>query len=212
MKIAVNVMRKEGAEDNRLPEVLHTWFGPDAGLPGTTFHVCFEPAGSGYVLRPLSSGRGGGSQELASWKRYSCQDIPPLFGLEFTQGAWNQGVVRKGDHTFLFVTLNKGSMSQEHQYSHRFLSPTEFQWQSQNSTRQDSRAGERLSKHDEQGIHTHLFVRQTKMAGSKAAPFIYCSELGFERWEGEKPITIWWQLREPVPESLWQELSVPGSP
>ena len=112
--------------------------------------------------------------------------------------------MRKGDHTFLFVTLNKGSMIQEHQYSDGFLSPAEFRWQSQNSTRQDSKAGEALSKHDEHGIHTHLFVRQTKMAGSKAAPCIYCGELDFDRWEGEKPITIWWRLRASVPERLWK--------
>ena len=74
----------------------------------------------------------------------------------------------------------------------------------------DPTSGERLSKHEALGVHTHLFVRQTKMSGKKAAPFISCGEVEFERWEGEMPITIWWRLREPVPEVLWRELSVPA--
>jgi hypothetical protein len=46
--------------------------------------------------------------------------------------------------------------------------------------------------------------------GGKTSPFVYCGRLGFERWEGEKPITVWWRLERAVPRELWRELGVPG--
>src|SRR5215475_8002217 len=42
VKIALNVVQKEGSDTNVLPEILHGWFGPDAGRPRTDFHVLFE--------------------------------------------------------------------------------------------------------------------------------------------------------------------------
>jgi hypothetical protein len=53
VKVAVNVMRRPGSEQNELPGVLRRWFGPDAGLPGTSVAVVFEPASEGYTLSPL---------------------------------------------------------------------------------------------------------------------------------------------------------------
>jgi len=44
--------------------------------------------------------------------------------------------------------------------------------------------------------------------GSKAQPFIYCGPLTFERWEGEKPITVWWKLGTAVPGEMRGELRV----
>ena len=49
--------------------------------------------------------------------------------------------MHKPGHIFLLVTLEKGSMQEAHQYEDRFLSPTEFKWQSQNRTVQESNAG-----------------------------------------------------------------------
>ena len=42
VKIAVNVLRRPGNPRNELATVLRQWFGPDAGLPGTNFHVVFR--------------------------------------------------------------------------------------------------------------------------------------------------------------------------
>ncbi len=53
----------------------------------------------------------------------------------------------------------------------------------------------------------HLFIRKTgKINGGKAAPFIYCGDVAFVDWEGEKPITVRWQVPEVVPQKLWKEL------
>jgi hypothetical protein len=86
----------------------------------------------------------------------------------------------------------------------------EFEWQSQNRTRQDSELGRDLRRHRELGVDVHLFVRRSKRARGKTAPFVYCGRLAFERWEGERPITVWWTLEQAVPQELWGELGVPG--
>ena len=56
-----------------------------------------------------------------------------------------------------------------------------------------------LENHRVEGTAVHLFVRPTGKVAGKTRAFIYCGELEFERWEGDKPITVWWQLRNPIP-------------
>ena len=54
----------------------------------------------------------------------------------------------------------------------------------------------------------HLFVRPTAKVGGKTQPFVYCGELEFERWEGDRPITVWWRLATPVSTNLRSELRI----
>jgi superfamily II DNA or RNA helicase len=42
VKVACNVAHPKGSRENRLPELLRSWFGADAGLPGTGFLVRFS--------------------------------------------------------------------------------------------------------------------------------------------------------------------------
>jgi hypothetical protein len=97
------------------------------------------------------------------WQTYMREEIPPLFGLEFSKGLWQQVFIRKDGHIFLLVTLEKGGQQKQFQYDDRFLSPTEFQWQSQNQTARDSNAGRAIQQHEAEGTLVHLFVRQTKL-------------------------------------------------
>ncbi len=52
-KIALNVARRAGQEQNELPDLLWRWFGPDAGQPGTTHYVEIVPGATHWELRPL---------------------------------------------------------------------------------------------------------------------------------------------------------------
>ena len=90
------------------------------------------------------------------------------------------------------------------------MSPNEFEWQSQNRTRQESKHGQAIRHHEEQGIAVHLFVRPKSKERSKTVPFTYCGDLDFVRWEGENPITVWWKMKEAVPEAYWEILKVPS--
>lgn len=108
------------------------------------------------------------------------------------------------------ISLPPASEECEHQYTDHFLSDGEFSWQSQNATTRDSKRGRMIGDHQALGIHVHLLVRPTKKTGSKPTPFVYCGEVDFVDWESDRPITIRWRLREPVPRSHWLPLNVPG--
>jgi hypothetical protein len=53
---------------------------------------------------------------------------------------------------------------------------------------------------------------QRKRTGGGAAPFVYCGDVVFVAWRGEKPITVRWKLPEAVPERLRGDLGVPAVP
>ena len=140
------------------------------------------------------------------WKAYSREQIPKLFGLEFSGAVWNKGFVRRDDKTFLLVTLDKAGKAEEHQYEDHFESADVFEWQSQNQTRRDSPTGESIAQHESLGIEIHLFVRaKSKTAAGTANPFVYCGPVRFVSWEKDSPITVTWRLGEPVPERLQTE-------
>lgn len=205
-KVAVNVARRREDGYNELPAILRGWFGPDAGLPGTNHQVVLKWDGKHYELTPF--GRSSDKLEAELWRRYSREEIPGLFGLEFNPAIWNSGFISTPGHLFLLVTLEKKDMMSDFQYRDRFLDPTHFQWQSQNRTTQQGKHGQLISRHEEQGASVHLLIRSSKRAGVRAAPFIYCGEVSFLEWEGERPITVRWELPEAVPRGLWDELSI----
>ena len=208
VKIAVNVVRKEGSDSNVLPSILRKWFGPDVGRPGTNFKVFFESTSEGYTLAPFGNFTPRTDVEL--WHQYSREEIPSLFGYEFNTGAWNQGIIVKENNMFLLVTLEKEDLDRDHQYNDKFLGNNLFQWESQNRNTQASNRGQMLKFHKEKEINIHLFIRRNKRAaGGSASPFIYCGKIDFVDWEGERPIKVQWHLNEPVPERLREVLKVP---
>ena len=210
-RIAVNVLQRLEDETNVLANLLRDWFGPDAGLPGSNQLVEFTRSGGGYLLSPLSGEVPSGPRLWATYKR---AEVPELFGAAFKGREEQSGVFERAGLMVLFVTLDKRGKPEEHQYEDAFLSPTSFRWQSQNRTRRESDAGRRIAEHAESDINVYLFVRPTARIGSVTQPFTYCGRLQFERWEGDKPITVWWRLRSEVSERLYDVLRIPrtGAP
>ena len=207
-RIAVNVITlADGDDENVLPEILRKWFGAEAGAPGRRDWVAFrlsDETGQ-YVLEREEIAMTGLAEfdgpEL--WKEYPRREVPPLFGLTFEPGSWNQGYVKKGNLVVLLVSLKKESLAEEHRYIDTFISAVRFRWQSQNQHRRDGAVGRLLKSHVEEGVHVHLFVRRDrKLAGSQGAPFTYCGEVKFVDWSGDAPITIDWQLDPPLPTYL----------
>ena len=107
----------------------------------------------------------------------------------------------------LLTTLKKANLTGGGQYEEHFLGPDRMQWQSQTQTRRDSLVGRMLSG-AEPGARVHLFVRSGKLRNTKAAPFLYCGQPTFIAWEGVAPITVQWQLPEPVPTHLRTSLGI----
>lgn len=144
---------------------------------------------------------------VVRWREYMREEIPPLFGLKFSTGSWNQGFVVQGKEAFLLVTLKKDDLMEDHRYEDRFIGPDRFHWQSQNRTTRASFHG-RIINGDADGYRLHLFVRMEKKRGQKAAPFTYCGEVAFESWEGDKPISVTWRLEETVPRRLHRTFGI----
>ncbi|MEZ4416162.1 MAG: DUF3427 domain-containing protein [Gemmatimonadota bacterium] len=205
VKVAVNVMNEPGRSENVLADVLRGWFGPQAGQPGRTDRVVFEAVGQGYRMKPVRA-----EEVLAEgpvlWRKYTRAEAFQAVGVQPKGFETQVGVVPRPDQILLFVTLDKKGKPEEHRYEDRFLSPTEFQWQSQNKTSQASKLGQALRHHEERGVAVRLFVRKAAKVGGKTEPFRYAGELVFQRWEGEKPITVWWALKAGVPEGVWGEV------
>lgn len=149
-----------------------------------------------------------GLANLQLFHRYHRQEIANFVGVNVNQ-YWQQGVVRADLDYMLFVTLDKTGRPPAIQYDDRFLSPTDFQWQSQN---QETRA-KRGAKYQNRGrlnFRFHLLVRRSsREADNTTAPFVYLGQVRFHSWDSDNPINIRWTLDNPVPQNLRSELKVP---
>ncbi len=151
---------------------------------------------------------GVGTAPAIPWREYRREEIPPLFGLRFKRGSWNQGFVVERRHVFLLVTLEKADLQTGRTYDDKFLSADRFQWHSQNRATRDSAHGRIIGSAD-RGHDIHLFVRAGKLRGGLGAPFWYCGDVDFETWSGDAPMLVEWRLREPAPEHLRRLLGIP---
>jgi len=196
---SVRMDRRPGEDGNVFASILEEWFGADCELAGRPCRIHFKRLGDDWEMSPL--GQGSRESGFIVGKSYMRSEVPPLLGEEFSPSRWNQGFIALPSALVLLVTLDKGDMAAEHQYHDRFLSQEQFEWLSQNRTTQSSNHGRLLSG---KKTPVHLFVRKRKRNQSGAAPFFYCGELEFERWQGERPITIWWRLKSKLSDSLWK--------
>lgn len=206
VQIAINAVTRPGATQNVLPDILHKWFGTGAGQPGTSHAVVFQTSPAGYTVAPAGDEA---KKRPQLWTRHKRADVPKLFGFEFRGREAQSGVVIRPGLTLLFVTLDKSTAEEAHKYKDEFLSPTEFQWQSQNRTKPDSKAGREIADHRALNRAIYLFVRAQAKVRGRAESFIYCGELTFDHWEIGTPITVWWRLEASIPRALWNELRVP---
>ena len=142
------------------------------------------------VLEPL---------EVAVGQSFQRQEIPPLFGAEYSAGAWQSGhVVLPDSRThILLVTLNKQGKAADHRYLDYFIDDRTFHWQSQNQTTPESKRGQELIEHRQRGIDVHLFVRDRKLGpDGRAAPFRYMGPVVYLRHEGSAPMSVTFQLQD----------------
>jgi hypothetical protein len=130
--------------------------------------------------------------ELAVGESFMREEIPPLFGTEFNPGSWSSGhvMIPERNAHVLLVTLNKQGKAEDHRYLDRWIDDHTFQWSSQNSITPESKRGKKIIEHEKLGITLHLFVRETKLSGGKAAPFIYYGKVRHERHEGSAPMSV----------------------
>jgi superfamily II DNA or RNA helicase/SAM-dependent methyltransferase/SOS-response transcriptional repressor LexA len=134
--------------------------------------------------------------DLAVGQSFPREEIPALFGEAFNPGNWNVGHVTLNDKKahVLLVTLNKRGKAEEHKYLDHWIDERHFHWQSQNATTPDSKRGREIIEHERRGIAVHLFVRDGKLAGGKAAPFTYYGRVIYESHQGSGPVSVVFSL------------------
>jgi superfamily II DNA or RNA helicase/SAM-dependent methyltransferase/SOS-response transcriptional repressor LexA len=133
-----------------------------------------------------------GPLELAIGESFMREDIPTLFNQTFNPGNWNTGQVVLPDQNahVLLITLNKQGKAQDHRYLDHWIDDHTFHWQSQNATTPDSKRGREIIEHEKRGITLHLFVRDAKLAGGKASPFVYHGAVRYRSHTGSAPMSV----------------------
>lgn len=134
--------------------------------------------------------------ELQVGRSFKREDIPPLFGEAFNPGNWQAGhiVLPARKAHVLLVTLNKQGKAEEHRYHDYWIDERTFHWESQNSTGPDNKRGREIIEHEALQISVHLFVRDAKLIGGKAAAFTYYGKVRYRSHERTRPMGVTFEL------------------
>lgn len=100
VKIACNVARPVGETKNQLGDLLKSWFGPDAGLPGTNFHVQFTNQDGQWQVSPCpvdGAIQGDAAEAIGADADVVVPEVPkaakytthaPVYDLSIAAGGW----------------------------------------------------------------------------------------------------------------------------
>jgi superfamily II DNA or RNA helicase/HKD family nuclease len=155
-----------------------------------------------------------GTRPLHVHARYSRDEALAAFGMTDLNGTWGSGVrwVPGDQSDVFFVTLVKteAHFSPTTMYADHAISPTLFQWESQNATAERSATGQRYIRHREMGTSVHLFVRETKTADGTLGtpPYLYAGPMSYVSHTGERPMRILWHLEHELPADVFHAAKV----
>lgn len=83
-----------------------------------------------------------------------------------------------------------------------------FHWQTQRPTREDSATGKRYADPPD-GWRLLLFVRRGKRdERGITQPFLFLGPVRYVSHEGERPMSITWQLDHPAPGAWFQQVKI----
>ena len=100
------------------------------------------------------------------------------------------------------MTLNKSEkeFSDTTLYEDYSISKTLFHWQSQSTTSDHSKTGQRYIQQNKKGNIVFLFVRKSKKdAYGKSMPYTFLGTAHFVNYEGSQPMSIIYRLDHPIP-------------
>jgi len=100
-----------------------------------------------------------------------------------------------------FVTIRKSEkdFSPTTMYEDYAINDVLFHWQSQSKTSEDSPTGMRYRNQRKSKHNVILFVREAKEKNDKAMPYVFLGKMSFVSHEGSKPMSIVWELEQPMP-------------
>ena len=152
------------------------------------------------------------SQPLKLHSRYTREQILAAFGFHKFEAKSNkiEGVAFSAEKNteLLFITLNKSEkdFSPTTLYEDFAISETLFHWQSQNAVSPTKGKGLSYINHFKEKKRILLFVREksTDEYGNAMAS-IFLGEGRLLEHYGSKPMSIKWELYEPMPPYLWKD-------
>ena len=116
----------------------------------------------------------------------------------------------RADLFFVTLTKTEGHFSPTTMYADSAITPTLFQWESQNTTTDASPVGQRYMRHRESGSSVHLFVRDTRTAiGSVVVPpYLYAGPMNYQSHPGNRPMRVLWRLDHALPGDVFHAAKV----
>ena len=172
---------------------------------------------SEHLTYPLDLAQPAGSplrMPLSVHARHTVDDVLTGFGiLDFDKTAWKQtGTIRDEptNSDLFFVTLEKSEReySPSTLYKDYAISPTLFHWESQSTTTQKSKTGQRYIHHRSRGGNILLFVRPRKKQDGRTMPYTFLGAADYVSHKGERPISFVWRLRRPMPADFFRQAKV----
>jgi len=172
---------------------------------------------SEHLTHPLDLAQPAGSPlrvPLSVHARHTVDDVLTAFRiLDFDKTAWKQtGTIREEqtNSDLFFVTLEKSEReySPSTLYKDYAISPTLFHWESQSTTTQKSKTGQRYICHRNRGGNILLFVRPRKKQDGRTMPYTFLGAADYVSHKGERPISFVWKLRRPMPADFFRQAKV----
>lgn len=164
--------------------------------------------GSEHLAAPLLGRLHG--LPLRSHARYTREELAAALGYVTADRAPNslrEGVFHsKGlDVDVLLVTLVKSEQhfSPTTMYRDYAVNSELFHWESQSTTSVASPTGQRYLNQRRNGTEVLLFCREAKTSAfGSGAPYLLLGPADYVEHRGERPISITWRLRRPMPADL----------
>ena len=149
---------------------------------------------------------------LSLHNRYSRSDIITAIGYAnaIKRPAFREGCLAIAEYKIelMFVTLDKSEgFSDRVQYHDYAISPKLFHWQSQNAASATNKTGRRyldsIAKPVANDWKFYLFVRE-----NNDSFFAALGEVSLIKAEGERPISITWELKNAMSVELFRHFSI----
>ncbi|HEY4713609.1 MAG TPA: DUF3427 domain-containing protein, partial [Aquirhabdus sp.] len=145
---------------------------------------------------------------LSLHARYQRREIQAAVG-HLTPGSrplFNEGCLVLSDPKIelMFVTLDKREgFAERVQYHDYAISPERFHWQTQNRAGVNNATGQRYIDSANNGWSFQLFVRENQKSA-----YIALGPVELEQYEGDRPISIIWNLKYAMPIETFRRFSV----
>lgn len=144
------------------------------------------------------------------YETYKMADTALLCNLEKKFSSFRgQGLLRNKQDYFLFIDLNKDANTRESiNYKDKIIDRNTIQWQTPNSTTQESPVGKNILHNKKNGYSLHIFVRKFKKIDGVSESYIYLGKANTQDFEKDSnaPITIIMKFENELPQNLFTEL------